>query len=682
MSQKREGEAMWDGGIGQPAAVFYGTVSADPGERAMLESFGLQLGDFSAKHGWFYVSGDAAAVAQLQAFERSFPATMLQRQNPTGAEYSFLDVEQLRAELAYLDYCLHSPEAKGARKSDHQAQRAAVLEELQHQGEPVQASGSEYVRGTLVVAAHKSPSYAQRTFHNARAADATVAFAVDFASKGEILTKKAAQGRYLAVPLNLMQPPEDAARLVFEHLKRLNARSLNVAGNSIKTLAKHGVTQQAANRWVFEVLEKVHEHRRIDRVHCGGQTGVDLAGAVAGVALGIETLVMMPAGYRQRGIDGKDRDGSREEIETAIRKQVEGLAPKPAMPPSDELWLTPAVEVTHLLLRERVGGAAFDGEPFMGTSLLTREDGRFISCECFYHTALFHESDRVAVFTREEGGMVPWENGLPEAEYLTKRIRLPAGAFERLWTRTLEHQVAARRDAVVKRLPEVGRRMVADGAVRIVEADSEELTPEIRTRMRQRGLDKVMGVTLLQDNGDVLVAFSARGVEDPAAVLHEFIHVAQIWADDGAMERALRAAAERGGRIAAALAAAGALPPQREDELFWIPSAFRRALENGVERAMGALDLALTVYPKPNVAGIAHSMGYRDREGVVAALSAHFLVESGFQDWKADIARELVAYTFQADTDPVVEELFVSADARRPKVSNAALPAREVRAEM
>ncbi|WP_199028904.1 putative molybdenum carrier protein [Ralstonia sp. ASV6] len=657
---------MWEEVSGPRAAVFYGTVSAAPDERATLESFGLQLGEFSAQHGWFYACGDAAAVAQLGAFDRSFPATMLQRENPSGAEYSFLDVDRLRAELAYLDYSIHSPEARGERKAELQAQRAAVLDELQYQGEPVQVSGSEYVRGALVVAAHRSSDYAPRTFHNAKAADATVAFAVDFASKGEILTKKAAEGRYLAVPLDLKREPEEAARLVFEHLKRLDARSLNVAGNSIKTLAKHGVTQQAANRWVFQVLEKVHEHRRIERVHCGGQTGVDLAGAVAGVALGIETHVMMPAGFKQRGIDGKDRNSSQAEVESAIHKQVAALSASPESPPSDEPWLTPPVEVAHLLLRERVPGAAFDGEPFMGTSTFTRDGQRFISCDCYFHTVLYHSSDRVAVFTRDEGGMVPWVDGLPDMDFLVKRIRLPDGAFERLWTRNKEHEAAACRDAVVKRMPEVVRRWVAEGSVRLVPPESAELSPEIVAHFRERGDDKITGVTFLKEGQQVVLAFSGRGARDEPTVRHEAIHVAQIWAGTDVMEQALHAAARRGEAIAGAVAASGGLPPQREDELWWIPSAMRRAYQDGRDGALGALKLAMMIYPRQGVSGVAKELGFSDREGVVAALCAHYLLETGFSDWQSDIARELVAYTFQSHSDPVVDALLESADGRRP----------------
>lgn len=194
--------------------------------------------------------------------------------------------------------------------------------------------------------------------------------------------------------------------------------------------------------------------------------------------------------------------------------------------------------------------------------------------------------------------MVPWVDGLPDMEFLAKRVRLPEGAFDRLWTRNKEHDAAVRRDAAVKRMPEVARRWVADGAVRLVSPESAELSPEIVARFRERGDDKITGVTFLKDDQQVLLAFSGRAAQDEATVRHEVIHVAQIWAETDAMEAALRAAANRGEAIVAAMAANSCFPPQQNDELWWIPSAMRRGHESGGDRALGALELALMLYPR------------------------------------------------------------------------------------
>lgn len=72
----------------------------------------------------------------------------------------------------------------------------------------------------LAILEHASPSYAPRTAVNAKTADATLAFAVDFNSAGERLTRRVAEGRYLAVPLS--REPEAVltqARNVFRFLR-------------------------------------------------------------------------------------------------------------------------------------------------------------------------------------------------------------------------------------------------------------------------------------------------------------------------------------------------------------------------------------------------------------------------------------------------------------------------------
>ena len=55
--------------------------------------------------------------------------------------------------------------------------------------------------GSIVVRETVSPKYHDRTVMNAREADLTVAFAVDFSTAGEKLTREAAGDRYLAIGL-------------------------------------------------------------------------------------------------------------------------------------------------------------------------------------------------------------------------------------------------------------------------------------------------------------------------------------------------------------------------------------------------------------------------------------------------------------------------------------------------
>lgn len=177
---------------------------------------------------------------------------------------------------------------------------------------------------TLLIKEHKSASYAPRTYHNA-SQGVTLAIAVDFTTAGEKLTHKAANGRIVQIDwfntLDKLYP----ARALYSALKKYNCHVVNVAGNGIYTLAKHGVTQAEANQYVFDILGLVNHHWPITQVVSGGQTGMDIAGLVAGVALGIETTGTWPKGYKMRFEDGKDVDMSEEWIHNYIVTQMAEL---------------------------------------------------------------------------------------------------------------------------------------------------------------------------------------------------------------------------------------------------------------------------------------------------------------------------------------------------------------------
>ncbi len=171
---------------------------------------------------------------------------------------------------------------------------------------------------------HKSSSYSPRTYHNA-SQGVTLAIAVDFTTAGEKLTHKAANGKIVQInwfnTLDKLYP----ARALYSALKKHNCHVVNLAGNGIYTLAKHGVTQGEANQYVFDILSFVHHHWPITQVVSGGQTGMDIAGLVAGVALGIETIGTWPKGYKMRFEDGKDIEMNPKDIEKLIYKYADEL---------------------------------------------------------------------------------------------------------------------------------------------------------------------------------------------------------------------------------------------------------------------------------------------------------------------------------------------------------------------
>lgn len=171
----------------------------------------------------------------------------------------------------------------------------------------------------LVCNEHKSASYAPRTYHNA-SQGVTLAVAVDFTTAGEKLTHKAACGKI--VQIDWVTDYVVAARALYSALKKHDCRVVNVAGNGIYTLQKHGVTQAQANQYVYNILKLVNEHWPITQVVSGGQTGMDIAGLVAGVALGVESIGTWPKGYKMRFEDGKDVDKTEEWVHNYIITQV------------------------------------------------------------------------------------------------------------------------------------------------------------------------------------------------------------------------------------------------------------------------------------------------------------------------------------------------------------------------
>lgn len=155
---------------------------------------------------------------------------------------------------------------------------------------------------------HKETGYAMRTYDNARLADLTIAFALDFTTAGEILTKKAAYGKYYAIQLhtdgnNIMGDCNDAYRLI----KEKNIKRLNIAGNGIYSL-KGIYTQEMLDSDILLFLDRITGlFGRLDvSIRSGGQTGVDEAALKAGDKLGLQTICLAPKGWMFRDINGND----------------------------------------------------------------------------------------------------------------------------------------------------------------------------------------------------------------------------------------------------------------------------------------------------------------------------------------------------------------------------------------
>jgi len=155
---------------------------------------------------------------------------------------------------------------------------------------------------------HSKSDYPSRTRENA-SADATIAIAMDFETPGEKLTKRSVKEQnklYIPVNINvsLIDDPQEIDEIVTS-LNHYKVRSLNIAGNGIYT-TKGKYTQEQLDDYVYNLIKILHAQHPFESIRTGGQTGIDEAGAKAGLRLGIPTTVLAPKGWIFRDINSKD----------------------------------------------------------------------------------------------------------------------------------------------------------------------------------------------------------------------------------------------------------------------------------------------------------------------------------------------------------------------------------------
>ena len=169
-----------------------------------------------------------------------------------------------------------------------------------------------YVSSDVTYRETCSPRYHDRTVINASWADLTVAFATDFGTAGERLTRKAAGDRYL--PVNLPSSAElchdrdtirKAADFISRRMEGRDAFRLNVAGNGLETLLKSGISQSDADHFVTSVLgEAMALGMKVSEIRSGGQSGIDESGIKAALAYGIPAGITFPRGWLYNDAQG------------------------------------------------------------------------------------------------------------------------------------------------------------------------------------------------------------------------------------------------------------------------------------------------------------------------------------------------------------------------------------------
>ena len=165
-------------------------------------------------------------------------------------------------------------------------------------------------------------SYAHRTRANAHWAHLTLAFAADLNTGGERLTRDSAGTRYLGFKIpdglnpqspsflqNARQFAGLAADWINENVFDPDGVRLNIAGNGMRTLSAHGISQENADAFMaafFSELEDALDGYPVLEVRSGGQTGFDEAGTKAANRRGLKCSVLAPQGWRMTPAQGED----------------------------------------------------------------------------------------------------------------------------------------------------------------------------------------------------------------------------------------------------------------------------------------------------------------------------------------------------------------------------------------
>jgi hypothetical protein len=156
----------------------------------------------------------------------------------------------------------------------------------------------------------QSHGYKIRTIKNA-SADATIAFAVDFSTGGEVLTKTSVieQGnKYIPIDVHDINSILQLEAAIHA-LNDCKAKTLNIAGNGLYTM-KGRFTQQEVDKMTYGVLNHIlcspKLLTKIELIRSGGQSGFDEAGIKAAIKLNIPALILAPKGWLYRDVDGTD----------------------------------------------------------------------------------------------------------------------------------------------------------------------------------------------------------------------------------------------------------------------------------------------------------------------------------------------------------------------------------------
>lgn len=151
----------------------------------------------------------------------------------------------------------------------------------------------------------KIAGYPARTKENVVESDITIAFAEDFSTAGERLTRKYCNDyRRKYIPIDLKHPV--VISKIANELLFVDTVIINIAGNGLYTLKYQ---QKYYDELLYDIFSKLLDSGympEITLIRSGGQSGIDEAGVNAADKLGIPALVLAPKGWIFRDINNQN----------------------------------------------------------------------------------------------------------------------------------------------------------------------------------------------------------------------------------------------------------------------------------------------------------------------------------------------------------------------------------------
>ncbi|WP_315922211.1 hypothetical protein [Mesorhizobium sp. SP-1A] len=218
-------------------------------------------------------------------------------------------------------------------------------------------------------------------------------------------------------------------------------------------------------------------------------------------------------------------------------------------------------------------------------------------------------------------------------------------------------------------LTEAQQCLVDAGKVLMIGKHSEEI-PESERNMIWRGFagnfgNKGLACTMLRDDGIVLII--TEGDVSREVLRHEFIHAAQCHASPETMKSALDAAIQVGQLLVSAIRAKLTANPECEKghrDLAMAEQQWKMQADGSATvAAFPVFQFYQDLYPTNETAELASEiLGFDYPRGAYAAMTACLAAECGYEiDPMSDLARELVAYTFEHLEHEIIDELMAEA---------------------